>query len=466
MPLAPGTALQNGHYVIDALLEAAPNGDLYWGTHVVAGMPVFIQVFPIADGSDFSDLSALIARLEGVAFAPQSPLPKSFQLFRGEAQTLCLAMGTAVGLPWSSARKDCSPLSPKQSLTNIRTIAHQLTWLEAQGITDLDLSSNRVWLNPGHDQLTLTGLPQAYLQGQAASETTPQSSVQGLSKLLFSFLTGQEISPNATDSSIKASLAKHRPTLSPLIVDAIVQGGRSPATPETTNLTRWLDMLPDSGTAYQVQSPRQKLIKSGPMLDRAGQARRSRLVPALGGTALIAAIVGVGVGTAWRLSATSLPGVIQLNPKQSFPAQAEWSGDSPEAAAFDEPFLPESDIPIQREEWFESNPPSEETQPEAAFETIETQDELFPDVEPSVTEPVQAPSAAGAEEQAPGVSLDDIIAPPEPAAEPLPSPVDPLEAPPIEVDPNSFSSTDDILSRPTSEVSPPDASAAGMSSEG
>ena len=30
MSFAPGTALQNGHYIVDALLEAAPNGDLYW----------------------------------------------------------------------------------------------------------------------------------------------------------------------------------------------------------------------------------------------------------------------------------------------------------------------------------------------------------------------------------------------------------------------------------------------------
>ena len=367
MPLAPGTALQNGHYVIDALLEAAPNGDLYWGTHVVVGLPVFIQVFPIGNLSH-DDLTTLIARLEGIAFSPQSPLPNPFQLFHGDDQTLCLAMSTSVGLPWSTVRQKQPPLSTRQALANIRQLADHLAWLKSQGLRGLDLSLNRVWLSQESATVTLTGLPHAYLHNFATSDTTPDTSVQALAQLLFSFLTGQILTlPTTADSPTpKEQLKALCPNVSPIIATAIEQALASPE-PDASpmGVSQWLQQLPDAGTLVPVTAPSQSLPSSSTSPKKAMPEAKpstpakqgSWLLPSLAATAVLAALAGGGLGAHWRLNTQSMPGAIKLDPKQSFPAQANWSGDAPEAD-FNTPYVPRNSAPSRRDRWYESPAPT------------------------------------------------------------------------------------------------------------
>lgn len=461
MPLAPGTALQNGHYVIDALLEAAPNGDLYWGTHVVAGMSVFIQVFPLTNPAEQPDLSSLMARLEGVAFSPRSPLPNPFQLFRGNDHTLCLAMGTTVGLPWSSARQHYSALSPKQALTTIRQVASSVQWLKAQGLTGLDLSPNRVWLTPDLQQLTLTGLPHAYLQSEDAIAIAPDTSVQALAKLLFSFLTGELLASHAEPAidDLRTRLHQHRPNLSPVIIEAIEQGIRSPADAPAPTLDQWLRLLPDAGAPHYVQPPSQKITTSppAPMALAASTSvvanrpsSQFRLMPALTGTALCAAIAGVALGTVWRLNAQSLPGAIQLEPQQTFPTQADWSGDTP-TADFDQPYVPARNAPIRRTDWYETGTAEAFEVAPAVTPVMPSQESPSPaatdfDFDPGV--PVEAEPAP----ETPNVPLDAL-----PNTEPAPAPVAPLEIPeaaPAEGESSNVSNRDDALLQPALDADP------------
>ncbi|WP_204137154.1 hypothetical protein [Halomicronema sp. CCY15110] len=366
MPLAPGTALQNGHYVIDALLEAAPNGDLYWGTHVAVGMPVFIQVFPIGESAQ-SDLGALMAQLEGIAFSPQSPLPNPFQLFHGDDQTLCLAMSTAVGLPWSTLRKSRAPLSPRQALATIRQLAAHLGWLKTQGLTGLDLSPNRVWLSQETNTVTVTGLPHAYLQNFAALDTAPDTSVQALAQLLFSLLTGHSLAWPISEGSpsVSAQLKTHCPNVSPIIIAAIEQA-LAPPEPDEPLLTvpQWLQQLPDASSMVRVSTLSQSITPSSPSPNPMSEVTRptptkpgSWLLPSLAATAMLAAIAGGALGTYWRLNTQSMPGAIRLDPKQSFPAQSNWSGDTPEAE-FDTPYVPARNAPVRRDRWYESPTPN------------------------------------------------------------------------------------------------------------
>ncbi|HEY9888294.1 MAG TPA: hypothetical protein V6D02_07830 [Candidatus Obscuribacterales bacterium] len=430
MTLAPGTALQNGHYVVDALLEAAPNGDLYWGTHVVSGMQVFIQVFPVAASHPSDDLSALIARLEGIAFAPQSPLPNPFQLFHGDANTLCLAMGITVGQPWTVACGNHPPFAPKQALATLRQIAASVTWLEEQGITGLDLSPNRVWLTPEGDRLTLTGLPQAQLNLTAPAPTPAHKpTVWYLARLLYSFLLG-ELPPTDPAIDLKARLQERLPNLSPLLAQAIAQGATD-ADPAVAppSLADWLAQLPDA-------NPVPLTTTKGALVPRPPQPpptppSRPRFYSALGGTALVAAIAGISLGTAWRLSAKSLPGAIQFQPNQSFPTQSNWSGDQPEAA-FETPFIPAQGSGSSRDEWYEpaieplpetpqwDDVPTDGTdwrpEPEPSYNNEATPDRAaFEDAEP-VDEPTAAPSpepAPAANESLPAPSVpQDFTVPP------------------------------------------------------
>lgn len=432
MSLAPGTAFQNGHFVIDALLESAPNGDLYWGTHVVAGMPVFIQVFPLIADASIEDLSGLIARLEGVAFSPRSPLPNPFQLFRGEDQTLCLAMSTTVGLPWTATHNHCSPLSPKGALRAIRTVADHVSWLRSQGLTGLDLSPNRIWLSDNGETITLTGLPQTHLQTVEASDQQPQTAVEQLAKLLYSFLTG-ELFPEQVPLNIepiRADLFRRNPQFSPVMVDAIAQGLRTSQSSngEPLTLEQWLDQLPDAGETQQVLSPTHRLTpglaashgtKKRPRKEAPASEpsqRRRKVGPALIGTALVAAIAGVGLGSIWRLNAAALPGAMKFEPKQTFPPRAGWSGDTPEAA-FEAPFMPGDDDFERQEDWLVSPAPEQPAWEDTTETVVSPEDLLVPNDSEGVTEPgdaavdpdgfAPADELPGVGEEADGESLPD-----------------------------------------------------------
>ncbi|MDB9527678.1 hypothetical protein PN498_16910 [Oscillatoria sp. CS-180] len=477
MPLAPGTALQNGHYVIDALLDAAPNGDLYWGTHVVSGMRVFIQIFPLPPEDSCGDLSALIARLEGIAFSPQSPLPNPFQLFREGDRTLCLTMGTTIGLPWSSLRKSSAPLSPKQALETIRHVANHITWLAGQGISSIDLSPNRIWLTQDY-AVTLTGLPLAYLNqfaGRPMSVGSPDGMVPFLSRLLYSFLTGEILESAQMMDSVGTHLSQKQPSLSPLIVQAISQGIQpEDGGSESRSLRQWLDQLPDADAPHQISSPRNQLMTrpaqpadTRPAQPTSPQKVKKRLYPALLGTAFLAAIGGVTLGTVWRLSAKNLPGAIQFDPNQSFPEQTEWSGDDPEAA-FDSPYIPAR----EQEDWFDSDMDAPPQEPiwEAPANAADWPDEVPPAyVEPEVNED----TFADEEPVEPDTFIEEtpIEAPREaermPPVERVPQDfsVPPIRTP-VEEGPANFSDAAETFPQNFSETEPKAAPASEATSEG
>jgi hypothetical protein len=157
MPLVAGTALQNGHYVVDALLEDAANGPLYWGTHIATGMRVYLQQLTPA----IAELDGAVQQcLQALAFAPQPPLPQPLQTFV-DGEYRYLAMGTSLGQPWSLLARRQSPASPKAALARVRATAQAVTALLDQGLPTVDLSPNRIWLAATDEEdpvVTLTGL--------------------------------------------------------------------------------------------------------------------------------------------------------------------------------------------------------------------------------------------------------------------------------------------------------------------
>lgn len=455
MPLSPGTALQNGHYVVDALLETAPNGDLYCGTHVVTGMPVFIQVFPVSAEKSGSDLSRLITRLQGLSFSPESPLPNPFQLFRGNEETLCLAMGNMVGLPWSSICKTQSPLSSQQALRAIRQIADSITWLQEQGLSGLDLSPNRVWMNDDSDRIRLTGLPLSFLTFSSEVAPQPNSTVPSLARLLYSFLTG-ELPPTDLATNWRAYLHQQLPELNPLMVEAIGQGVAKPTATTPPLLAAWLNQLPDATAPHLATSTNQQPTLLSPSSAPANTTisadqRRSRpkIYSALGGTALLAAIAGTTLGTVWRLNAQNLPGAIKLEPNQSFPNQSDWSGDRPNPD-FEAPFEPSPQDPLPREERYEPEP---ELLPQEEFWEAPANAAEWPEETTSPAEPEWSAPADNLEEWAPSEPTAPAPEPPTSSEESLDAPnvpqdfsVPPIETP-IDDGAADFSNASDLVSQ-------------------
>ncbi|MGF1524690.1 MAG: hypothetical protein ACFBSF_20380 [Leptolyngbyaceae cyanobacterium] len=424
MALSPGTALQNGQYVIDALLEDAPNGDLYWGTHVATGTEVYIQVCSLATATDTSALSTLIAHLQGVSFAAQAPLPKPFQLFYGEANTLCWAMSTTVGRPWTLADRPHTPMPLEQALKLVRTVAEAALWLADRGVVGVDLSLNRIWTTADSDRITLTGLPQ---QHTASSETRVADeasalAVRSLAQLLYSCLSG-ELPQTDAPTELAQMLQQQQPNINPSVVQAISQGTvTSPSTTFKDTIREWLSTLPDadSHSDYR-ESPQDTSQPPQP----ARRPNRWGLYPALGITALMAAVGGGTLGTAWRLNAGSLPGDIQLKPDQSFPSQPDWSGSDPEAV-FETPRRFTWDEPVDEEGWVEPRWEATEPEPEwipevseefeASPEDINSLEEDSPKVPApwASGEPVKKPSTeknVSEDTSVPDATLETFVAP-------------------------------------------------------
>jgi len=368
-------------------------------------------------------------------------------------------MGTTVGLPWSSARQHYSPLSPKQALATIRQVANSVNWLREQGLKGMDLSPNRVWLTPDLKHLTLTGLPHAYLQ--SADETAPappDTSARALAKLLYSLLTGELLTTqDEMGDSLRVRLQQQRPTLSPVIITAIEQGVRSPVAEQPLTLDQWLALLPDAGATHQIPSPRQQLTRSPSTPVKTTRhapapqppQRQSKLLPALTGTALLAAIAGVSLGTVWRLNAQSLPGAIQLDPQQSFPAQAGWSGDTP-TTSFDTPYVPARNVPIRQDEWYDTNTETFE-EPVYVPETVDPVEDYYPEADPTLDASTPAEYEEVAPES-PDLPLDTL--PDAPASESEPAPLEIPDAAPVESNPANFSNANDALLQPFSDTSP------------
>ncbi len=470
MPLSPGTALQNGHYVIDALLDAAPNGDLHWGTHVVSGTQVFIQVFQIAPTVSAAEVSALIARWQGVAFSPRSPLPNPFQLFHGEDRALCLAMGCTIGLPWSSLCGTVPADNPRNALTRIHTLASAVLWLKKQGINHIDLSPNRVWFTETGDRLSLTGLPYTHLSPPEGQECLPTPTpVQCCARLLYSFLMGQW--PTIEEPhELQQALEERLPNLSPRIQQAICQGLATPSGEQAEiDLAQWIAQLPpppellplETGQGAQPEpsspqvAPKPSAFPLGtpvatqivstyrPAPASAPTTRSWRMkkrYPALLLTAIAAAIAGVGLGTVWRIHAKNLPGTLQLEPNQSFPPQADWPGDTPEAG-FDNPFFPAQENPDRPAASFSSpdNAAQEEPlrAPEPDADALEaTAEDLW---EPSPEVVPEEPVVESSPEPAP-TALEQPNPPdwaPPPSEEPSPMPQPEAESPPLAPSPTS-----------------------------
>jgi hypothetical protein len=252
MPLVAGTALQNGHYVVDALLEDAANGPLYWGTHIATGMRVYLQQLTPA----IAELDGAVQQcLQALAFAPQPPLPQPLQTFV-DGEYRYLAMGTSLGQPWSLLARRQSPATPKAALARVRATAQAVTALLDQGLPTVDLSPNRIWLAATDEEdpvVTLTGLT------VASPDVAPSLAhpIRGLAALLHSSLAGHLM--DAADlAAWGPALRQQRPDLSPLILEAIRIGLQTDIGNEQDlrqAIADWLQTLPDAEAILTVPVP-------------------------------------------------------------------------------------------------------------------------------------------------------------------------------------------------------------------
>ncbi len=350
MLLPPGTTLYNGNYVIDALLEDADNGALYWGTQIATGCPVYLQA-----GAKLSPEPAA----DGGSNPAQDLLKTSHPCLTGileafvDSQNHYVVIAVEAGQPWSHRQRYSGPLPPAQAVKRIQQAATNMLWLMEQGIATPDLSPNRIWWPDQGAALVLTG-------GLGSPSSEPFNPVAVLATLLWQFLLGRTNNPPA----MVAQLQHQQPSASPEILQAIQLGLEATPPPRadlTSTVTAWLQSLPLSDVDIAPMPPQIPVAKS-PLASRPlDSAATAHLFPkpssrrpglALIMTALIAAIGGLGAGAAWRFTPRpQVPGTARFSPEQGFPTLSNWAGDNPVESS-------EQTEPRSRDRWQPSQVPS------------------------------------------------------------------------------------------------------------
>jgi serine/threonine protein kinase len=333
MLLAPGTTLQNDQYVIDALLEDAENGALYWGTQVATGNPVYLQrgmSLTAVDGSSTACWDS--TRLEASSACCAGPCCTGIMETFIDGQHLYLVMTTAVGQPWSHRHRYSGPLPPQQALIRVQQVATGLLWLMDQGIVAVDLAPNRVWWPDADAAAILTGWFGAEPPNATGSPSpAPFNPLPALAALLEQFLAG--CGPRTPD---RISALGQDAKISPRVIEAIQLGLEASPPPRSelaSTVTGWLQSLqrPD-GQGAPAQSPLTTPPLTSPQPIHSSPQAFYRPSPgfALTLTALVAALTGLGFGMAWRLNlGPQPPGGPRFSPDQGFPALSNWAGETP-----------------------------------------------------------------------------------------------------------------------------------------
>jgi|688.fasta_scaffold05147_16 hypothetical protein len=363
MTLAPGTALQHGHYVIDAPALEDSLGPLYLATHISQGRRVLVRVLgsrqpqnipPAAQRSDF------FSYLQSVQALRISLLPKQVEGF--EEEGVCYqVLSTPAGSPLSQQLNPDQPLPLPQALTLLNALTDSLQALRSLGWLALCLEPDQIWWAPDRFEATWIGfdLPSHPLPSR---EETEAVLVRQLGHLLYFLLTGCHVSH--TQAPLDVDLCHRHPGLPDSLVRALQLATDSP--PAT--LTEWSTVLPkpqpmsmalvtpgpsytnghrppgrppmaaESGPALKPFTPLHLSSQPAPTLAQGQQSKVYRgwsrwATYGLMATAIGAGLSGLVVGLHLRTQTLDPSQASRFNPNQSFPPLADWNGNRADTKA-------------------------------------------------------------------------------------------------------------------------------------
>jgi hypothetical protein len=452
MTLPTGTALHHGHYVIDAFSAEDTLGPIYLATHIPSGRWVQLRILGSRhpETIPYPEQRQSFYRYLLAVKALQHPL-FSGGLSGFEEDGVCYQVIDAnLGHPLTHLVAPGHPASPRQSFVLARQVGQGLLALKALGWQGVNLSPDQFWQAAPTSPLTFIGFdfPDANAEPCVDQEALL---VRGLSHFLYFLLTGHRA--ETTRAPLAVDVRNRLPGL-PYDLDTLLQlGSRQDIHHPSILLQDWLKLLPENNgpgvqsiSATTPESPSrasageipQNVRQSAPPV--ATQASTSALTPrpvvsstesssiaqmssyparkwafaALGFTALIASIGGLGLGLTVRLQPGPSRSTTLLNPEQSFPPLADWSGDDPVADWDDmspsrrflpdygdrptRPVLPQPPVTSEStvEETNVVSGPTDEAAPSALDSSsaaeAEAEDSFFDSPEPFTSEPENSPT--------------------------------------------------------------------------
>jgi len=452
MTLPTGTALHHGHYVIDAFSTEDAIGPIYLATHIPSGRWVQLRILGSRhpETIPYPEQRQNFYRYLLAVKALQHPL-FSGGLSGFEEDGVCYQVIDAdLGHPLTHLVSPTHPVSPRQSFTLARQAGQGLLALKALGWQGVNLSPDQFWQAAPDSPLTFIGFDFPNTDKKPAKDQEALL-VRDLSHLLYFLLTGHRAETTRAPLAVDV---RHRFPGLPYDLDTLLQlGSWQDLHHPSILLQDWLKLLPEdnalgtraisaadpgpSGRASAVETPQDvrksalsaapKKITTGltprPVVPSNGSSSISQMssyparkwaLAALGGTALIASIGGLGLGLTVRLKPGPSSSTTLLNPEQSFPPLADWGGDDP-VADWDNmtpgrrflpdygdrpsrPVLPQQ--PVTSESMVEANvvsDPTDEVTPSALDPSTghasTAEESLFDSPEPFTSEPENVPTS-------------------------------------------------------------------------
>ncbi len=479
MTLAPGTALQHGHYVIDAPALEDSLGPLYLATHILQGRRVLVRVLgsrqpqnipPAAERSDF------FSYLQSVQALQISLLPKQVEGF--EEEGVCYqVLSTPAGSPLSQQLNPDHPLPLPQALTLLNALTDSLQALRPLGWLAFCLEPDQIWWAPDRSQATWIGfdLPSHPLP---SSEETEGMLVRQLGHLLYFLLTGCHASH--TQAPLDVDLCHRYPGLPVSLIRAL----QLATAPQPGTLTEWSKALPrpQSVSIALVDPSPSTTNRHRPTLDRLSltggpgsglkhstplyltshpaptllQGHRSKgskgwsrwAAYGLTATAIGAGLSGLVAGLHLRTQTLDPTQASRFNPNQSFPPLADWSNNGTDTKS-----LRPVNRPLQQPDYGDAPKPAPTPSPDIT-RSYPTVTHASPDPKPSAT-PSLPPADSTLLENPTSLSTDGSSSSTlEPNPEPTPA-TTPTPMPSAQVTPSSPPSPVGLGTVPEPITAPP-----------
>jgi eukaryotic-like serine/threonine-protein kinase len=384
MSLTVGTVLQNGRYILDTLLSQTRWSVTYRATATQASQPVIIKTLSQLKGDRNEQVKIYQQFLEEARqlLKCQHPnLANALECFE-EAGLPFLVINDVSGASFATRVQKKGILPESEAIHAIRQVGAALQMLHQHGLVHgnitpetlvrCDRTSFAVLTGFGIAQRAISTPPEsnALAAGYAAIEQyfpakgiTAATDIYGLAATFYFLLTGK--TPTSALLRDRLPLTEPRqfqPSLSPATEQAILQGLLVEPTLRPRSIQAWLQLLPGTLGSPSVNgatrppdaiatlppqplppqavapvpngaSPQPTVAVAPAAQGNASTALSTPTLPhranswwsTLGLTSMLAALAGVGLGVALRVSDAN-SGAKLFNTEQSFPPSKQWPG--------------------------------------------------------------------------------------------------------------------------------------------
>jgi serine/threonine protein kinase len=391
MNLTAGTTLQNGKYLLGNVLGQGKLCTTLQATQAYLNQAVVLKTLR-PDPQTSTDSAQLkqqfIEDARRFAQCQHPGLVRVVDLFV-ETGLPFAAMDCVAGQSLASLVQACGPLPEAQAIQYIRQAGSALSVIHRNGLVHRDVSPQNLIRPQGADFVVLvdfgmlhqtlsagegSGLTEdcyaAIEQFQNQAKLSAATDVYALAGTLYFLTTGQKpILAILRDHTLLPSPRKLQPTLSSATESAILSGLEVNSQSRPQTIAAWFALLPSSETLPPVSEFLNQQGHSSPLVQlpqtfansngskatpptplltpqatrvispaaavspAAAQLEKNRFPKAIVATALISAMLGLGVGVVLRLSAASGIGPRIFHTQQSFPPLNDWPGSAEPTAA-------------------------------------------------------------------------------------------------------------------------------------